>query len=43
MMTSYDNLLMLFVGVEILSISMYVLAGSDKRNLRSTEAALNFS
>jgi NADH-quinone oxidoreductase subunit N len=42
MMTSYDNLLMLFVGVEILSISMYVLAGSDKRNLRSTEAALKY-
>jgi NADH-quinone oxidoreductase subunit N len=42
MMTSYDNLIMLFVGVEILSISMYVLAGSDKRNLRSTEAALKY-
>lgn len=42
MMTSYDNLLMLFVGIEILSISMYVLAGSDKRNLRSTESALKY-
>jgi NADH-quinone oxidoreductase subunit N len=42
MMTCYDNLLMLFIGVEILSISMYVLAGSDKRNLRSTEAALKY-
>jgi NADH-quinone oxidoreductase subunit N len=42
MMTSYDNLIMLFVGVEILSISMYVLTGSDKRNLRSTEAALKY-
>ncbi len=42
MMTAYDNLIMLFVGVEILSISMYVLAGSDKRNLRSTEAALKY-
>lgn len=42
MMVSYDNLLMLFVGIEILSISMYVLAGSDKRNVRSNEAALKY-
>ncbi len=42
MMTCYDNLIMLFVGVEILSVSMYVLTGSDKRNLRSTEAALKY-
>jgi NADH-quinone oxidoreductase subunit N len=42
MMTSFESLIMLFVGVEILSISMYVLTGSDKRNLRSTEAALKY-
>ncbi|MBC6988045.1 NADH-quinone oxidoreductase subunit N [Hymenobacter sp. BT491] len=42
MMVSYENLLMLFVGIEILSISMYVLAGSDKRNVRSNEAALKY-
>ncbi|WP_324672831.1 NADH-quinone oxidoreductase subunit N [Hymenobacter sp. GOD-10R] len=42
MMVSYDNMLMLFVGIEILSISMYVLAGSDKRNVRSNEAALKY-
>jgi len=41
-MIGYENLLMLFVGVEILSVSMYVLTGSDKRNLRSNEAALKY-
>lgn len=42
MMIGYDHLIMLFVGIEILSISMYVLAGSDKRNIRSNEAALKY-
>jgi NADH-quinone oxidoreductase subunit N len=42
MMVSYNHLIMLFVGIEILSISMYVLAGSDKRNVRSNEAALKY-
>ena len=42
MMIGYGHLLMLFVGIEILSISMYVLAGSDKRNARSNEAALKY-
>lgn len=42
MMIAYNHLLMLFVGIEILSITMYVLAGSDKRNVRSNEAALKY-
>jgi len=42
MMVSYENLLMLFVGVELLSIAMYVLAGANKRNLRSNEAAMKY-
>lgn len=42
MMVSYENMLMLFVGIEILSIAMYILAGSDKRSLRSNEAALKY-
>ena len=35
-------MLMLFIGLEILSISIYVLTGSDKRNIRSNEAALKY-
>ncbi|MFN4146318.1 MAG: NADH-quinone oxidoreductase subunit N [Runella sp.] len=42
MMIGFENLIMLFVGVEILSVSMYLLTGSDKRNLRSNEAALKY-
>ncbi|MBC7569578.1 MAG: NADH-quinone oxidoreductase subunit N [Spirosoma sp.] len=42
MMIGFENLIMLFVGVEALSIAMYVLTGSDKRNLRSNEAALKY-
>lgn len=39
---SYSSLLMLFLGIEIMSIPLYVLAGSDKRNLKSNEASLKY-
>jgi NADH-quinone oxidoreductase subunit N len=39
---AYSNLLMLFLGVEILSIPLYVLAGSDKDNLASNESSLKY-
>ncbi|MFC0185441.1 NADH dehydrogenase subunit N [Pseudarcicella hirudinis] len=42
MMVTFENLIMLFVGLEILSVSMYILTGTDKRNLRSNEAALKY-
>jgi len=42
MMIGFENLIMLFIGLEILSVAMYVLTGSDKRNLRSNEAALKY-
>jgi NADH-quinone oxidoreductase subunit N len=42
LMVSFDHMIMLFVGLEILSIAMYVLTGSDKRNLKSNEAALKY-
>jgi NADH-quinone oxidoreductase subunit N len=42
MMVKFENMIMLFIGLEILSISMYVLTGSDKTNLRSNEAALKY-
>ena len=41
-MVSFQNLLMLFVGLEILSVGLYVLTGSDKRNLRGNEAAIKY-
>jgi NADH-quinone oxidoreductase subunit N len=42
LLTSYSNLLMLFLGIEILSIPMFILAGSNKSNLQSNEAALKY-
>jgi NADH-quinone oxidoreductase subunit N len=41
-MTSFSNLVMLFIGIEILSISMYILAGSKKFDLASNEAAVKY-
>lgn len=42
MMVGYNHMIMLFIGVEILSIAMYILTGSDKRNIRSNEASLKY-
>jgi NADH-quinone oxidoreductase subunit N len=33
---------MLFIGIEILSIPLYILSGSDKKNLKGNEAALKY-
>ena len=41
-MVSYQNMVMLFLGVEILSISLYVLAGSRIRDILSSEAAIKY-
>src|SRR5688572_30188999 len=40
--SSYNSLLLLFLGIEIISIPLYILTGSDKRNLRSNEASLKY-
>lgn len=39
---TFNTLLMLFIGIEIMSIPLYILTGSDKRNLKSNEAALKY-
>jgi len=39
---SFKSLLMMFLGVEIMSIPLYILAASDKRNLKSNEAGLKY-
>lgn len=41
-LTCYTNLTMLFLGIEILSIPLYVLAGSRKTDLGSNEAAFKY-
>ena len=39
---SFKSLLMLFLGIEILSIPLYILTGSDKRSLKGNEASLKY-
>lgn len=41
-MASFNNMAMLFLGIEILSLSLYALAGSRKDSLSSIEAAFKY-
>ncbi|MDX2002026.1 MAG: NADH-quinone oxidoreductase subunit N [Chitinophagales bacterium] len=41
-LNSFSDLTMLFLGIEIVSIPMYVLAGSKKTDLRSSESAMKY-
>jgi NADH-quinone oxidoreductase subunit N len=41
-MVSFGNLAMFFVGIEILSISLYILAASDRMNVKSNEAGMKY-
>lgn len=41
-MVSYHNLSMLFIGIEIMSVSLYILAGIRKKSFSSNEAALKY-
>lgn len=42
LVSSFNSLLTLFLGIELISIPMYILAGSDKKNLKSNEASLKY-
>ncbi|MGZ3873312.1 MAG: NADH-quinone oxidoreductase subunit N [Mucilaginibacter sp.] len=41
-MVSFYNLTMLFIGIEIMSVSLYILAGIKKSDFASNEAALKY-
>ena len=41
-MVSFGNLSMFFLGIEVLSIALYVLAASDRMNLKSNEAGMKY-
>nr|WP_315243169.1 NADH-quinone oxidoreductase subunit N [uncultured Flavobacterium sp.] len=41
-MVSFGNLAMFFLGIEILSISLYILAASERLNLKSNEAGMKY-
>lgn len=41
-MVSFGNMAMFFLGIEILSISLYVLAASEPKNVSSNEAGMKY-
>jgi len=41
-MVSFGNLAMFFLGIEILSISLYILAASNRVNIKSNEAGMKY-
>jgi NADH-quinone oxidoreductase subunit N len=41
-MVGSQDLLVIFISLELLSLSLYILAGFDKRSARSSEAALKY-
>ncbi len=41
-MVSFGNLAMFFLGIEILSISLYILAASNRINVKSNEAGMKY-
>ena len=42
LLVSYTNMVMLFLGIEILSIPLFVLVGSNKTKIKSNEAAFKY-
>jgi len=40
--TAYHNLAMLFMGIEIMSVALYILVGIRKKDFASNEAALKY-
>jgi NADH-quinone oxidoreductase subunit N len=42
LVSAFKSLLILFIGIEIISIPLYILTSSDKRNLKSNEAGLKY-
>lgn len=41
-MVTFGNLAMFFLGIEILSISLYILAASNRLNIKSNEAGMKY-
>lgn len=42
LVVAFHNLSMLFIGIEIMSVALYILAGIRKKDLASNEAALKY-
>ncbi len=42
LLTASDHLIFAFIGLETMSLSIYVLVGSQKKNIKSNEAAIKY-
>ena len=42
LLASSTDMIMIFLGIEIISISLYILAGIQRKNTKSNEAALKY-
>lgn len=42
LVSAFKSLLILFIGIEIISIPLYILTSSDKKNLKGNEAGLKY-
>lgn len=38
----FNNLVLMFLGIELMSIPMYIIAGTNKESLKSTEASVKY-
>ena len=41
-LTMFNNMVMFFIGLEIMSVSLYILTGSKKNSSRSNEASMKY-
>ncbi|WP_313374678.1 NADH-quinone oxidoreductase subunit N [Chishuiella sp.] len=41
-LAQFHNLVMMFLGIELLSIPMYIIAGTSKTSIKSTEASVKY-
>lgn len=41
-LAQFHNLVIMFLGIELMSIPMYIIAGTNKESLRSTEASVKY-
>jgi NADH-quinone oxidoreductase subunit N len=41
-MVGFSNMAMFFLGIEVLSIGLYILAGSERLNIKSNEAGMKY-
>ncbi|RLZ11670.1 NADH-quinone oxidoreductase subunit N [Faecalibacter macacae] len=41
-LAQFNNLVLMFLGIELMSIPMYIIAGTNKESMKSTEASVKY-